>query len=35
MADVEYYQHQARISSGSEQQHWLEKAQWALDHLGS
>lgn len=35
MADVEYYEHQARISSGSEQQHWIEKAKWARDHLGS
>lgn len=35
MADVEWAEHQARISSGSEQQHWIEKAKWYRDHLGS
>ncbi len=35
MAEVEWYEHQARISSGSEQEHWIEKAKWARDHLGS
>lgn len=33
MADVEWYEHQARISSGSEQAHWIKEAQWARDHL--
>ena len=32
-ADVEWYEHQARISSGSEQAHWLKEAQWARDHI--
>lgn len=35
MADVEWYEHQARISSGSEQAHWIKEAQWARDHLKS
>lgn len=35
MADVEWYEHQARISSGSEQEHWIKEAQWARDHLNS
>ncbi len=35
MADVEWYEHQARISSGSEQDHWLKEAQWARDHISS
>ena len=35
MADVEWAEHQARISSGSEQQHWIERAKWYRDHLGS
>lgn len=35
MADVEWYEKQARISSGSEQQHWIKEAKWARDHLGS
>lgn len=35
MADVEWYEHQARISSGSEQAHWIKEAQWARDHLQS
>ena len=34
-ADVEWYEHQARISSGSEQAHWLKEAQWAKDHIHS
>lgn len=33
--DVEWYEHQARISSGSEQAHWLKEAKWAKDHLHS
>lgn len=33
MADVEWYEHQARISSGSEQAHWIREAKWARDHL--
>jgi hypothetical protein len=33
LADVEWYERQARISSGSEQEHWLKEAQWAKDHL--
>lgn len=32
-ADVDWYEHQARISSGSEQAHWLKEAQWARDHI--
>ncbi len=35
MADVEWYEHQARISSGSEQEHWIKEAKWARDHLES
>ncbi len=35
MTDVEWYEHQARISSGSEQEHWIKEAKWARDHLGS
>lgn len=35
MADVEWYEHQARISTGSEQEHWLKEAKWARDHLES
>lgn len=34
-ADVDWYEHQARISSGSEQEHWLKEAQWARDHIHS
>lgn len=34
-ADVEWYEHQARISSGSEQTHWLKEAKWARDHIHS
>lgn len=33
MADVEWYERQARISSGSEQEHWIKEAKWARDHL--
>lgn len=33
MADVEWYEHQARISSGSEQAHWIQEAKWARDHI--
>lgn len=33
--DVEWYEKQARISSGSEQEHWLKEAQWAKEHLNS
>lgn len=32
-ADVDWYEKQARISSGSEQAHWLKEAQWARDHM--
>lgn len=32
-ADVDWYEHQARISSGSEQAHWLKEAQWARNHI--
>lgn len=35
MADVEWYEHQARISSGAEQAHWIKEAKWARDHLKS
>lgn len=35
MADVEWYEHQARISTGTEQEHWIKEAKWARDHLGS
>ncbi len=35
MADVEWYEHQARISSGSEQEHWIKEAKWSRAHLGS
>lgn len=35
MEDVEWYEHQARITSGSEQEAWIEKAKWARDHLES
>lgn len=31
--DVDYYAHQVRISSGSEKEHWLERYNWALNHL--
>mgnify|MGYP000040829532 CR=1 FL=1 len=34
-ADVDWYEHQARISSGSEQQHWLDEARWARNHIHS
>jgi hypothetical protein len=34
-ADLEYYEHQARITSGSEQEHWIKEAQWARNHLKS
>jgi hypothetical protein len=32
-ADVDWYEHQARISSGSEQDHWIKEAKWAKAHL--
>lgn len=32
-ADVDWYEKQARISSGSEQIHWAKEAQWARDHM--
>lgn len=32
-ADIEWLEHQARISSGSEQAHWLKEAKWAKDHI--
>lgn len=31
--DVEWYEHQARISSGTEQEHWLKEAEWAKRHM--
>lgn len=31
--DVEWYEHQARITSGTEQAHWLKEAEWAKNHL--
>lgn len=31
--DVEWYEKQARISSGTEQEHWIREAQWAREHL--
>lgn len=31
--NVEWYEHQARISSGTEQAHWLKEAEWAKNHL--
>ena len=31
--DVEWYEHQARITSGTEQAHWLKEAEWARNHL--
>lgn len=31
--DVEWYEKQARISSGTEQEHWLREAQWAKEHM--
>ena len=34
-ADVEWYEHQARITSGSEQAHWIKEAKWARDHIKS
>lgn len=34
-ADVDWYEHKARISSGSEQAHWLKEAQWARNHIHS
>ena len=34
-ADVDWYEHQARISSGSEQDHWISEAKWAKAHLHS
>ena len=34
-ADVDWYEKQVRISSGSERDHWLKEAQWAKDHLHS
>lgn len=34
-ADVDWYEHQARITSGSEQAHWLKEAKWARDHIHS
>lgn len=33
MADVQWYEHQVRITSGSEQEHWLKELKWARDHL--
>jgi len=33
--DVDFYAHQVRISSGSEQGRWLERYNWALKHLDS
>lgn len=32
-SDVDWYEHQARISSGSEQEHWLKEAEWAKKHI--
>lgn len=34
-ADLEWYEHQARITSGTEQVHWIKEAKWARDHLKS
>lgn len=34
-SDVDWYEHQARISSGSEQEHWLKEAEWAKKHVHS
>lgn len=31
--DVDWYEHQARITSGTEQAHWLKEAEWAKNHL--
>lgn len=35
MADVEWYEHQAPIFTGTEQEHWIKEAKWARDYLGS
>lgn len=32
-SDIDWYEHQARISSGSEQEHWLKEAEWAKKHI--
>lgn len=32
-ADVDYFAKQVRITSGSEQAHWLDRYNWALKHL--
>ena len=32
-SDIDWLEHQVRISSGSEQAHWLEKLKWATNHL--
>lgn len=34
-ADVDWLEHQVRITSGSEQAHWIEKLNWAISHLNS
>lgn len=31
--DVEWYEHQAHITSGTEQAHWQKEAEWAKNHL--
>ena len=35
MADVEWAEKQARISTGTEQEHWIKQAKWYRDHLKS
>lgn len=32
-SDVDWYEHQARITTGTEQAHWLKEAEWARNHL--
>ena len=32
-SDIDYFEKQARITSGSEQSHWLDKAKWARNHI--
>lgn len=32
-SDIDWLEHQVRISSGSEQAHWLEKLNWATAHI--
>lgn len=32
-SDIDWYEHQASISSGSEQEHWLKEAEWAKKHI--